>query len=149
MDKHRTEREFAVGDMVYLKLVPYQLQSLNPHSHHKLLPQFYGPFEVLQRVGKVAYKLNLPATTKIHPVFHVSCLKKHIGPQVIPVSVLPVIGYDGVRMGNPAAVLSRRVYKKGNATGVQVLVHWEGGTPDEATWEDYDSFVTRFPDFKM
>ena len=100
-------------------------------------------------MGKVAYKLKLPATTKIHPVFHVSCLKKHLGPQVIHVSVLPEIQDDGVRMGNPIAVLNRRVYEKGNVAGVQVLVHWEGGTPEEATWEDYDYFVTKFPDFKF
>lgn len=105
-DKHRTKMEFAVGDLAYLKLVPYQLQSLNPHSHHKLLPRFYGPFEVLQRVGKVAYKLKLPATPKIHHVFHVSCLKKHLGPQVIHFLFLPKIRDDGVRMGNPIDVLS-------------------------------------------
>lgn len=75
-DKHRTNRCFDVEDMVFLKLVPYQHQSLAKHSFHKLQPKFYGPFEVLERVGLVAYKTNLPATSKLYPVFYVSCLKK-------------------------------------------------------------------------
>ena len=53
VDKHRTERMFAVGDMVYLRLVPYQHQSLASHPFHKLQPKFYGPFEVLDRIGAV------------------------------------------------------------------------------------------------
>ena len=75
-NKKMTEREFSVGYMIYLRLVPYQLQALNAHSHHKLLPKFYGPYEILERIRPVAYKLKLPEGTKIHPVFHVRCLKK-------------------------------------------------------------------------
>ena len=68
-DKHRTQREFDVGDLVYLKLIPYQLQSLSCHSYHKLQPRFYGPYVVDARVGKVAYKLQLPADYKLHLVY--------------------------------------------------------------------------------
>lgn len=57
-NKHRTEREFSVEDFVYLRLVPYQLQALNSHSFHKLHPKFYGPYKVLERIGRVAYKLQ-------------------------------------------------------------------------------------------
>ena len=88
-DKHRTEREFTVGDWVFLRLIPYQLQSLNSHAFHKLHPKFYGPFEVVERIGKVAYKLKLPEGTKIHHVFHVSCLKKKLGSQITPTAALP------------------------------------------------------------
>lgn len=95
-DKHRSEREFTVGDLMYLKLIPYQLQSLASHSYHKLHPKFYGQFAVLERIGKVAYKLKLPDTTKIHHVFHVSCLKKHLGPAANPLPVLPVVTDDGL-----------------------------------------------------
>ncbi|XP_068317065.1 uncharacterized protein [Pyrus communis] len=63
------ERQFEVGDSVYLKLVPYQLQTLSPHSYHKLQPRYYGPYEICEKAGNVAYKLNLPSSTKIHPVF--------------------------------------------------------------------------------
>ncbi|XP_070664461.1 uncharacterized protein [Malus domestica] len=133
-DKHRSERTFEVGDLVYLKLIPYQLQSLATHAHHKLHPKFYGPFEVLEKVGEVAYKLKLPKASKIHPVFHVSCLKKHIGPDVNPVSLLPLVTDDGLQVQEPMAVLQRRMYKKNNAAGVQLLIHWKDKDVEESTW---------------
>ncbi|XP_070679204.1 uncharacterized protein [Malus domestica] len=125
-DKHRTEREFTVGDWVFLRLIPYQLQSLNSHTFHKLHPKFYGPFEVVERMGKVAYKLKLPEGTKIHHVFHVSCLKKKVGSQIIPMAALPEQVTAGLEVKKPQEVLQRRIYKKGDVAGVQVLVLWEG-----------------------
>ena len=95
-DKHRSEREFQVGDSVYLRLVPYRMKSLADHSYHKLLPKFYGPYEIMERLGPVVYKLKLPTGCKIHPVFHVSCLKKHLGAHVIPSLSLPRITEDGI-----------------------------------------------------
>lgn len=65
-------------DMVFLRLEPYQHQSIAKHSFHKLQPKFYGPFEVINRVGPVAYKINLPATSKLYPVFQVFCLNKQL-----------------------------------------------------------------------
>lgn len=50
----------------------------------KLAPKFYGPFQVIQRVGQVACKLQLPPTASIHHVFHVLLLKKKVGNQVVP-----------------------------------------------------------------
>jgi exosome complex RNA-binding protein Rrp4 len=60
-DKNRQDREFAVGDMVYLKIQPYRHTSLSAHSCLKLHSKHYGPFRVLSRVGPSAYKLLLPA----------------------------------------------------------------------------------------
>ena len=53
-DKHRTERSFELGDMVYLKIQPYRHTSLSIHRSLKLHSKFYGPFRVLEKVGKVA-----------------------------------------------------------------------------------------------
>lgn len=75
VDKNRKERHFEVGDQVYLKLQLYKRASLKAHNVHKLMPRYFVPFSILQRIGSVAYRLDLPPTIHIHPVVHISLLK--------------------------------------------------------------------------
>ena len=77
-DKHRRSLEFQVGDRVLLKLTPQIWKKVTNKRYHKGLVQRYdGPFEVIEWVGNVAYRLKLPERMKVHPTFHVSFLKPY------------------------------------------------------------------------
>ena len=78
-DRHRTECKFEVGDIVILRLQPYRQSSLKRSGTDKLKPHFYGPYRVIRRVGEDSYELELLEGSKIHNIFHVSCLKKVLG----------------------------------------------------------------------
>jgi transposase InsO family protein len=141
-DKHRTEREFGVGDQVYLKLQPYVQTSVAKQGTRKLAFRYYGPFQVLQRVGKVAYKLALPETSQIHPVIHVSQLKRAIGPSTPVQPVLPEVLQEHIE---PDMILGTRWRRTGQVSECQVLVRWKGLSDDLATWESRDDLQRRFP----
>ncbi len=83
VDRHRQERHFEVGEWVFLRLQPFKQKTMHKKLG-KLGPKFYGPFNVLEKIGAVAYKLELPEEANIHPVFHVSCLKAKIGQIITP-----------------------------------------------------------------
>jgi hypothetical protein len=129
--KHR-EVEFVVGDWVWLRLIHRSLASLDVRGRCKLGPKFYGPFQVLERIGDVAYRLQLLAGTRLHDVFHV-------GPPV-----LPPIKNDRA-CAQPEAVIRARL-----ARGRQeLLVQWRGQPAAEATWMDHQEFQHLYPDFQL
>jgi hypothetical protein len=103
-----SEREFAVGDIVYLKLQPFRHTTFGLHQNLKLTSRFYGPFRVLAQIGPAVYKLQLPDTIDTHPVFHVSQLKKHLGPKAVPQQNLPMVTSDGCIKIAPIKVLDTR-----------------------------------------
>lgn len=122
-DQQRTERVFQVGDQVFLKLQPYVQSSVAARSNNKLAFKFFGPYTILQRIGAVAYKLKLPASSNIHPVFHVSQLKSAVGRKHTVVPSLPT-DMDGLQV--PVQVLARRLIQRGGALVPQVKVTWSG-----------------------
>lgn len=67
-DKNRIDREFTVGDMVFLKFRSYMEHSM-PCSHHKLHHHYYGPYKILECIGSIAYMLQLSKDAKIHKCF--------------------------------------------------------------------------------
>ncbi|GJS75913.1 hypothetical protein Tco_0725794 [Tanacetum coccineum] len=123
-DKKRSEREFVLNDWVYVKLQPYRQISLRKGKHHKLSPKFYGPYQVIARIGKVAYKLNLPANSTIHPVFYVSQLKAHKGDLPTTSQPLPEVDEDDVISDKPQVVLGRKKVKMGAQDAEYVLVQY-------------------------
>ncbi|XP_068304395.1 uncharacterized protein [Pyrus communis] len=146
-NKQRSEHEFKVGDWVFLRLQPYRQSSVNHTNCPKLAPRFYGPFKVLARVGKVAYTLDLPPGSCIHPTFHVSLLKPKLASNVVVSTVLPPLSDAGLVTWTPEKVLQRGMFKRGNSAVTRWLIKWMGLLNHDATWEDVDSILDRFPDF--
>lgn len=142
-DKKRSEREFAVGDWVFLKAQPYAQTSLAVRSNHKLAFRYFGPFQVTARVGAVAYRLQLPPGCSIHPVIHVSQLRQAPPPDSATVVKLPAALAPDSSV--PMQILARHLYKLGAAVRPQFKVRWFGHGVDEATWEDAESLRVRFP----
>jgi hypothetical protein len=141
-DRHRTPRTFEVGDLVYLKLQPYVQSSLVKRANHKLAFKFFGPYRVLAKVGEVAYKLDLPPQSTIHPVFHVSLLKKVLGSNIQVSAALPPVPASSQQ---PEKILQRREVATQKGPVTQVLIQWTSWPEELATWEDEATIVARFP----
>ena len=146
-DSHLSDRVFQIGDYVYLKLQPYWQHSLKGRRlPHKLSPRFYGPYEIEDRVGSLAYKLRLPPGAAVHNVFHVSQLKLCPNPPAMP-SSLPQYLTDVGKTKVPDRILEKKMVKRHNRAVTKVLVQWKGLPPDLATWEFYLDFAAKYPDF--
>jgi hypothetical protein len=88
---------------------------------------------VTHKVGNRAYRLQLPPGVLIHPVFHVSQLKMHIGDKAVPSADLPLVLPDGTIKTGPERVLQVRQIPRHNEPVVQWLVQWQNLSPEEAT----------------
>jgi hypothetical protein len=118
-DKGRSERTFQIGDSVFLKIQLYVHSSLAPRSNQKLSFMYFGPFKVLALIGQVAYKLELPPSVAIHPVFHVSQLKQALPPSTQVVFAFP----SDIELPRvPERILQKRLITHGVAAVPQVLV---------------------------
>ncbi|GJR81274.1 hypothetical protein Tco_0152059 [Tanacetum coccineum] len=102
---------------------------------------------VIEKIGAVAYKLDLPATSQVHPMFHVSQLKlcKRSSNKI---GILPHCGPNGLLSAEPIDILDRKMKKVNNRVAVYVMVKWSNHTNEDATRELYNDLIQRFPDFK-
>lgn len=148
-DAKRREVQFQEGDLVYLKVRPYRRKTLAARPNEKLAPKFYGHFAVEKKIGLVAYKLALPPTCNIHPIFHVYQLRKVEG-GVQAVNEVPKQLNEKLEMlVEPEALLGIRPRVGSNIKGLDVLIQWKGLLPLEATWESYEMMRQQFPLFHL
>jgi len=144
-DKRRRELEFEVGDRVYLKMA--MLRGPNRSiSETKLSPRYMGPFRIVERVGPVAYRLELPDVMRaFHKVFHVSMLRKclHKDDEVlakIPEDLQPNMTLEA----RPVRVLERRIKELRRKKIPLIKVLWDCDGVTEETWEPEVRMKARF-----
>ena len=120
--------------------------SLKKKRNEKLSTKFFGPCKIIERIGPVAYKLELPNTAAIHPVFHVSQLKKMLGEHNETQQDIPYITENHEWR---AILVEVYGYLKNKMGGWDVLISWKGLPRHEATREAYDEIQQLFPEFHL
>ena len=116
-----------------LKLQPYQQHTSFKRARYKLASRFFGSYPILQRIGQVAYKLQLPEGARIHPVFHVSLLKKYVGDNREVSLELPPLEDDGIVLLEPKRILNTRWVKQGKKFILEHFFQWCHLPAKEAT----------------
>ncbi|GJR81980.1 putative reverse transcriptase domain-containing protein [Tanacetum coccineum] len=145
-DVRRKPMEFSVGDMVMLKVSLWK-GMIRFSKRRKLSPQYIGPFKIIERIGPVAYKLELPEKHRgIHNTFHVSNLKRCLADEnlIIP---LKEIQLDGKLhfIEEPVKIMDHEVkHLKQNRIPI-VKVRWNSWRGPEFTWEREDFFKNKYP----
>ncbi|KAA0064005.1 pol protein [Cucumis melo var. makuwa] len=146
-DVRRKDLEFEIGDKVFLKVAPMK-GVLRFERRGKLSPRFVGPFEILERIGPVAYRLALPPSlSAVHDVFHVSMLRKYVPDPSHVVDYEPLeIDENLSYVEQPVEVLAREVKTLRNKQIPLVKVLWRNHREEEATWEREDDMRSCYPE---
>ncbi|GKB99116.1 hypothetical protein Tco_0985253 [Tanacetum coccineum] len=121
--------------MVFVKLESYRQLTLAKRLSNKLSNRYYGLFKVVERIVMVAYRLALPTSSKIHPVFHVSIFKPFSGTSNEVVLNLLEEFQEGHLVEQPLSICKFRMVLQNGILVRQVLVQWVRGSTKEATWE--------------
>lgn len=125
-NKHRREVVFQVADKVFLKVRRHHQSTVFQRAYHKLSPKFYGPFLVEAWVGSLAYRLSLPSTSRIHPVFHVSQLRCVVGDHLVEAELPKSLELPVGPAFAPEEVLAWRHGCEQGEDMEQLLVKWVG-----------------------
>ncbi|GKF60515.1 putative nucleotidyltransferase, ribonuclease H, partial [Tanacetum coccineum] len=147
-DRHRRELEFNPGDRVFLKVSPCRgVRRFGIKG--KLSSRFIGPFEILDCIGEVSYRLVLPPQlSHVHNVFHVSLLRGYNYHPLHVVSYpLDQIREDLSFVEEPEAILDRQDRVMRNKTIPFVKILWKNHPEREATWETKESMRASYPHF--
>ncbi|GJV87016.1 putative ribonuclease H-like domain-containing protein [Tanacetum coccineum] len=145
-DLKRKPMEFQVGDKVMLKVSPWK-GVVRFGKRGKLNPRYVGPFKVLEKVGEVAYKLELPEElSRVHNTFHVSNLKKCHADEPLAVPL------DGLNLDDklhffmePVEIVGHEVKQLKRSQIPLVKVRWNSKRGPEFTWEREDQFKKKYP----
>jgi hypothetical protein len=112
---------------------------------NKLSPKYCVPYKVLQKIGTMAYKLDLPASSGVHPVFHVSCLKKVINNKIPVQTIFPELDEEGKIILEPEAITDTRVRQLRNRSISEYLIIWRKLSAEDSTSED-EFFIQKHPE---
>ncbi|XP_042444054.1 uncharacterized protein LOC122029180 [Zingiber officinale] len=145
-DRRRRMLEFAVGDHVFLRVSP--IKGVKRFGlKGKLAPRFIGPFQNLERIGAVAYRLALPpALAGVHNVFHVSMLRKYVpDPTHVLKDLIVPLQSDATYEEFPVRILDRKEHRLSNKCLRLVKIGWQHHSDQEATWEREEDMRIRYP----
>ncbi|GJV50532.1 putative reverse transcriptase domain-containing protein [Tanacetum coccineum] len=145
-DLKRKPMEFQVGDKVMLKVSPWK-GVVRFGKRGKLNPRYVGPFKVLEKVGEVAYKLELPEElSRVHNTFHVSNLKKCYADEPLAVPLDGLHFDDKLQfVEEPVEIMDREVKRLKQSRIPLVKVRWNSKRGPEFTWEREDQFRKKYP----
>ena len=146
-DKRRRDLEFQVGDLVYLKMRTFQRGS-KTRKLKKLKPRYMRPYLILERIGAVAYRLDLSGElSDFHDVFHVSVLRKVVREPELILQQPPRNLGKGLRgLCQPVEILDRQVKADRGMMTILIKVRWEGDGIQEDTWESEPQMRIDYPE---
>ena len=145
-DMKRKDIRYEIGEKVFLKVSPWK-KVMRFGKKGKLRPRFIGPYEVIEKVGPVAYRLALPPELeKIHSVFHVPMLRRYRSdPSHVVSSETIELRPDLTYEEKPVEILAREVKELRNKKIPLVKVLWRNHKTEEATWESEETMRHQYP----
>ena len=145
-DLKRRAVQFRVGDHVFLKISPMK-GVMRFGKKGKLAPRYIGPYEILDRVGKVSYILALPPhLSQVHPVFHISLLRKYVPNEMHVLPVQEILLKDDLsNEEEPVAIVDRQIKKLRRREIVMLKIQWQRHSLEECTWESEQAMKENYP----